>query len=276
MNIFSGFILAHSVLGQFLLFIFSILVLVLLAYFILSIFTNKNKDKEFTKKMFKVQDEERQRIYRDLHDTVAQDMRYSLLLMSKLEDETISSESKNKILEQLKENQKQNLEMVRSICYNLTPSQITATSIASSLQLLCESMQKKSGLKVNFLILEGTDFSSFSQEDLNNIYRIIEEALNNSIKHSGGTEISLFTRMNEDRTKISAFITDNGRGISEGKLNSLNSKNYKSFKKNGNIHFGIQNMKQRAQMLNANLLFSSIEGDGAEVLLEVPTGGAHD
>ena len=105
---------------------------------------------------------------------------------------------------------------------------------------------------------------------------IIEEALNNSIKHSGGTEISLFTRMDEDRTKISTFITDNGKGIPEDILNKLNSKNYKSFKKNGNVHFGIQNMKQRAQLLNANLLFSSIEGDGAEVLLEIPTGGFHD
>lgn len=276
MNNFTSYMLAHSVLGQFFLFVLSILVLILMACVILLMLSKKNKDKDFTKKMFQVQDEERQRIYRDLHDTVAQDLRYSLLLMSQLEDESISNENKIKILEQLKENQKQNLEMVRNICYNLTPSQISATSIASSLQLLCESVQKKSGFKVNFMILEGTDFSSFSQEDLNNIYRIIEEALNNSIKHSGGTEISLFTRMDENRTKISTFITDNGKGIPEDILNKLNSKNYKSFKKNGNVHFGIQNMKQRAQLLNANLLFSSIEGDGAEMLLEIPTGGFHD
>lgn len=276
MILFNNFILSHSILGQFFLFILSILLLILMAYFVFFMISKKNKNKDFTKEMFRVQDEERQRIYRDLHDTVAQDLRYSLLLMSQLEDASISVENKTKIMEQLKDNQKRNLEMVRSICYNLTPSQISANSITSSLQLLCESMQKKSGFKINFLILEGTDFSSFSQEDLNNIYRIIEEALNNSIKHSGGSEISLFTRMSEDKTKITAFITDNGKGISEERLNILNSKNYKPFKKNGNIHFGIQNMKQRAQLLNANLLFSSIEGDGAEILLEIPTGGSND
>jgi two-component sensor histidine kinase len=166
------------------------------------------------------QDEEKQRISRDLHDDLGQELSY-LKMNSELKNKPAVDRILNKI---------------RSISYNLSPIKIVDSSIKDLLtELILES--EKSNL---FFSYEIDDVFIKSNEVKINLYRIVQEALTNIIKHAKAENVRISLK------KIDAYlileIQDNGIGISS----QINNK-----------AIGIDSMKERAKIINANISFET-------------------
>ena len=146
---------------------------------------------QFLKHSMEVQEAERRRISRELHDTVAQSMRYVSLLAEGLEEKDTAA----KIIT----TQNDNIESIRKLCYNLTPPSISAQDMVSALEMLGQKIFGEAGEKEDFqlriVVEDSVDFSDFADEQLMNIYRIIQEAFQNIKKHAGASEVTLLFRL---------------------------------------------------------------------------------
>lgn len=162
------------------------------------------------------QDEEKQRISRDLHDDLGQELSYL-----KMNSEIKNKPSIDRILNKL-----------RAISYNLSPVKIIDSSIKDLItELITEA--EKSNL---FFSYELDDIFIKSNEVKINIYRIVQEALTNTIKHSKAENIRITLKKID--TYLVLEIQDNGIGISSQKNNKA---------------IGLSSMKERAKIIKANI-----------------------
>lgn len=222
----------------------------------------EKESSDLNAQILQAQEAERSRLARELHDTVAQDMKYSAILAGKITSTKLSKE--------IRDNQDKCIEELRSICYNLSPPDLDVCDLQSALQMLCASIKKSSGLEVRLSIFEGTDFSFLSKERLLNIYRMVQETLNNIVHHAKATEVTVLFRNSNDKQSLALFITDDGCGMEENLVQQLNALSGKITTTDGSEHFGVRGMKERIRLLQGTLVYNSLPGEGTEVLITVP------
>lgn len=222
----------------------------------------EKESSDLNAQILQAQEAERSRLARELHDTVAQDMKYSAILAGKITSTKLSKE--------IRDNQDKCIEELRSICYNLSPPDLDVCDLQSALQMLCASIKKSSGLEVRLSIFEGTDFSFLSKEKLLNIYRMVQETLNNIVHHAKATEVTVLFRNSNDKQSLALFITDDGCGMEENLVQQLNALSGKITTTDGSEHFGVRGMKERIRLLQGTLVYNSLPGEGTEVLITVP------
>ena len=218
-----------------------------LVFLILYLVTYRRRKENliYTAQVIKTQEAERERISNELHDTVCQDLR---VLQFRLKDE----ESVNLC--------KKIAGDVRSSCYALTPTDLNE-GLFEALVSLCGVLKKQSGLEIILCIQDevknNQDFKSFSKEKNLNIYRIVQEILSNSIKHSGAETISLLVRTFDEKN-FKIIISDGGKGFDL--KSALKTKN----------HFGLKNIQTRVKTLGGQVNFFTEEGEGTQVSVTVP------
>ena len=140
------------------------------------------------------QEEERSRIARELHDTVAQNLRYCKSLCEK--------DGAKKNIGQIAEYVSKSLLQVRAMSYNLSPPDITKNDFLLCVKNLCEEFAENYGANIRLSILEITDASFLKKEEILNLYRILQESINNAVKHAEAGEIVLLIRnQNENEEK---------------------------------------------------------------------------
>jgi len=196
------------------------------------------------------QEQERQRLSRELHDGLGQ-----TLVAIKLKLESIPLEelgNQRKTVESVKGMFNHTIEETRRMSNNLMPAALTEFSLAVVLRNLCMEIESNSGISVSLVI--GVLPESFNQLLKTYIYRIAQEALNNIVKHSGASRavISIFS----DISKLYLHIEDNGVGFDS-------SKGYES----GN---GLYNMKERAILLGGKFEVITSKENGVRIQAEFP------
>lgn len=196
------------------------------------------------------QEKERARIARELHDTIAQDLRYCRSLAEKISEPHVRDEL-SEILEK-------SVTEVRSMSYNLAPPDVTRNALVANIMNLCQNFKEHSGIDFRMVALEKTDTSFLSEEENLNLYRIVQESLNNILKHAEASEVSILLRneIGSEEKGLYIFISDDGIGFDT-------RKNYSS----GTNHFGLVGMKQRAEFINAKLEITSEFGEGSQIKL---------
>lgn len=209
---------------------------------------NVENSAEHLKFTIQGQEEERGRIARELHDTVAQDLRYCKGLAEKHELTDLAS-----ILEK-------SLYEVRSMSYNLAPPDVTKNDIVANLVNLCQSFEERSGLDFRLTVTEEIDTYFLSETDNLNLYRIVQESLNNIIKHADASEVTVLVRnqIGSEAKGIYIFITDDGKGFDVERRRKIAAETK---------HFGLFGMAERARFIGAKLDISSEEGVGTQVTI---------
>ena len=214
---------------------------------------NLQSSNEYLRYTIHGQEAERARIARELHDTVAQDLRYCKNLLEK----------KNAIenLSQITELLGKSLSEVRMMSYNLAPPQITKKDFSASVVNLCSEFAEKSGLDFRLSVPDGTDCSFLDEDDILNLYRIVQEALTNIIKHAAASEVVILIRnqTGEEEKGLYIFISDDGAGFDSQKKFFDDSK-----------HFGLTGMKKRSQLIGAKFLVNSAKGEGTQISIFLP------
>ena len=231
-----------------------------------NILKDKVLENEFiTKTIVQVQEKERERISRDLHDTVLQDIRAEQLFLDKLK-KIISSKEKDEELENVLEKidflGKSSLKNTSMIVKNLVPPEVEMEDFMRSLNDLVHNFQNTREIQCSFYTNSNVLLKKLDIEQKTHIYRIVQEAMTNAAKHANPTEINVVVREDLENNLINFFITDDGCGFISKTTKDINIENSTSL--------GLKGMESRAIILNGTLDIQSDEETGTHIKLVVP------
>lgn len=218
--------------------------------------------KEKNRFIFNVQETERAKISRDIHDSVIQDIRVIRLETENLEVTEKSKEGQNRIQQIATDC----IIKLRNICYNLTPVELINHSqnassqieLVSIIQSLAHQFTARTHVPCSVGVAENFDYPVLEKEVTQNLFRVVQEALNNIEKHSYATKASVF--INKKNSKLVIYINDDGIGCS---IQSMEEK------MKSNEHLGLRSMKDRIELLGGKIDFISSQDDGMEVRIEL-------
>lgn len=210
----------------------------------------RKKQEQFSKKLIQSQEEERKRIAGELHDGLGQNL---MIIHNRIQYYFKGKKDLPNELEPLIPEVKETIEEVREIARNLHPHQLEQLGLTKAIQSIMRKLSRSTDIKFNTKI----DFidSSLLKENWIHIYRIVQEALTNIIKHSSATEVKIEVFKRQE--KIHLLIADNGVGMETISVKSVSG-------------FGLENLRERARLLNAKLEISSPGKKGVTIFLEIP------
>jgi two-component system sensor histidine kinase DegS len=204
------------------------------------------------------QEEERKRLAMDLHDGIGQ-MLTSLKFQIESIDTQRSAEDLQLKLADIRELITQVIKEVRRVTFNLKPTVLGDYGLQAALNVFIKEIGKLTDIHMSYR-MEGDTSVRLPQKVENNIFRIIQEAINNAIKYSAGTEIEVLLHQGEN--ELSITVQDNGNGFDE-KLVEARSMNIESGR-------GFFNMYERTEYVNGSLRIKSEPGKGTRVILTIP------
>ena len=199
------------------------------------------------------EENERRRIAADLHDGVGQIMSAAKMNLSAFENELPFRDEKQKIsFEKIIDLVDESCKEIRSVSHQMMPNALLKSGLASAIKEFIDKLDNRI-LKVN-LHTEGlNDRLESNVETI--LYRIIQECVNNVIKHSGANTLDISLIKDDDG--LSATIEDNGKGF------DIRSKDHIE-------GIGLKNIYSRVSFLKGTVDFDSSPGNGTLVAIHIP------
>ena len=213
----------------------------------------KQLNKETNFAVLDMQESERQRIARDLHDTSLQNLAH-LVHKIELASMYIDKDPLQAKLElaAVNKNLKAVIEEIRNTIFDLRPMSFDDLGLKESFERLFYKLKE---LNSSFIFdIQIEEIKSDNDIILLNIFRVVQEACINALKHSKGSMIQVIAK--QTGTVCEITVKDNGIGFLEDTIE-------------GN-HFGISIMKERVKLLGGTITIRSAEGEGSEVFIRIP------
>jgi len=199
--------------------------------------------------------EERRRLARDLHDSVTQSL-FSLTLFAEAGQRLLRSaklEDAEKHLTWLSETAQNALKEMRLLVYELRPLVLETGGLVSAIQQRLNAVERRAGIKAHLIADQSVELPLRLEEEL---YRIIQEALNNALKHASAASVTVQLQMTGDCVELK--VIDDGIGFDS-----------KIAGQKGGV--GLVNMRERAERIDGRLKIVSAPGKGAEITITVIT-----
>jgi PAS domain S-box-containing protein len=219
----------------------------------------EDKIRALTQELIKVQENERNRIARYLHDHVAQDLSTLKIGLETLFDEPrkLSPQKKKKIAE-ISRVLQESISSVRNLSYDLRPPGMEQLGFGRTVYQYCTDFAENNNLSVDYYSAGIKDLK-LEFDTAINLYRLIQEALNNIKKHSKADHVVI--RLVASSPNIILRIEDNGQGFDlEGRLaKALMEK-----------RMGLSNMEERVSLLDGKMEIKSQPSKGTRIFIEVP------
>ncbi len=216
----------------------------------------KKAQEEFTKRLIEAQENDRKRIASELHDSIGHGLLISKnRLQLSLNEDDLSPDTAAKI-QDVSEMLSGTLNEVREISYNLHPYQIERLGLSKAIRSIIDKVSES--VKISFTCMIDEIDGLLSAESEITLFRIVQECVNNIIRHSEATEAIL--NVSRDKKEISVFVSDNGKGMD---LSALRGEKHKH-------GLGLEGMAERARIINAELLIDSTISNGTTVKLVIP------
>lgn len=212
---------------------------------------NDNKYIENKKQIIEVQENERRRIARDLHDTVLQNLTH-ILHQTELSQMYMDRDPLQAKLElmSMQKNLRVAIEEIRNIVFDLRPMSFDDLGFKETFDNFYDIITRYSDFDIEFDV---DDITGKSDYFMLTVYRIAREALVNALKHSGGNKIVFRCKNNGERVLIT--IEDNGKGFSSTDAKEKN-------------HYGLTVIKERVDLLGGTLqIFSD---NGTKIIVDIP------
>ncbi|SFU49555.1 two-component system, chemotaxis family, CheB/CheR fusion protein [Pontibacter akesuensis] len=202
-----------------------------------------SQQREILNAVMQTQEEERSRISEALHNGLGQVLYAAKLNLDNLSPE---SEPKKKIKDNVDQLLRQGINITRDISSELTPSVLNEFGLKVAVEEIISRFSSPQ-LKIKYA-MQGFDEKLDYTVTLS-LYRIIQELLNNVIKHSGATEASVQLIQKDDLVRLS--VKDNGKGMVDGAYDTMNG-------------IGLSSIRNRLKLLGGKMEIKSSEGEGAE------------
>ena len=216
----------------------------------------KAMQEDFSRQLIDSQESERKRIASELHDSLGQNLlvvKNSALLGLNIAEDGSPTE---KQFAEISTATSQALEEVREITHNLRPYHLDQLGLREALEFMLEKIGGSSPIRLSAEIdqMDGV----FTKEAEMNLYRIVQESVNNVVKHSGATEAKVVLKC--DGRQLRLVIEDNGKGFIAdlGKGTGLQGRG-----------FGLTGISERARMLGGKEVIHSVPGQGTRISVSV-------
>jgi signal transduction histidine kinase len=217
---------------------------------------------QLSRRIMRLQDEERRRIARELHDGLGQELTVAKLTADSIQKtNNLPPQAKEKIAE-LAERITDAIKQVRSLSHLLHPPLLDEVGLSSALQLYVEGLTKRSGIET-FIDLQPADFPRLAPEVEIAIFRIIQEGLVNVFRHSEAHH-AWVALLFEDN-KVVLRVRDDGKGITR-RVATMEP---------GTVGVGISGMSQRVKEFGGELRLKNADpGTLIEAFIPIKAGAA--
>lgn len=211
--------------------------------------------KELSIKIIEAQENEKKRISRDIHDGPAQSLA-NVIFKAEYASKIIDSspvKAKREIAE-LQEDVRNTLKDIRKIIYDLMPMSLDDLGLVPTIKKLISNIMDSNALIIDFSVVQ----NSVIDDQLTNlmIFRVVQEAFNNIIKHSKSKRVALSMHISDIEIKLS--ITDDGIGFDVEKTTQ------------SPLGYGLYNMKERVDIVGGTLLIDSEISKGTTINIRIP------
>jgi signal transduction histidine kinase len=197
------------------------------------------------------QDQERNRLARELHDGIGQSLIAVKLQLENAETQNYSMMRAG--IDSAKNMIDTTIEEVRRVCNALLPAALNEFGIVSTLRALCSELGSLAGFKAVFEN-EGS-LERMSKKSQIYLYRIAQEALNNIAKHARATQVTM--KLKRENNIVALEVNDNGKGFIFDPV-SFAQRN------------GLQNMRERTHLLQGEFTINSQPGNGTTIKVSIP------
>ena len=215
--------------------------------------TGEQRIQALTQQLLSIQEEERQQIARDLHDNVAQDLSTATLALEEIGEgtdlETIITNVRNanRLL-------KNSIASIRTIAYGLRPSALDELGLVNTIRDYCDRFSRTYYPTVDF-ISAGVESLELNPEVQINLFRIVQEALDNVLKHSNADTVNIW--LISSHPDLILRIEDNGCGFEDTTAPSGDKS-----------RMGLQRMEERANLIGGNFSVQTKPGSGTRLTVK--------
>ena len=217
-----------------------------------------NLQKAQASQIVEAQEEERKRIAKDIHDGIGQ-----MLTALKFNVESINYEAKDTFEEKLNKLKlllSDLIKEVRAVTFNLTPPELRDYGIVPTIGKLVDQLSKLTGKNIYFE--NRTNFNGrFDSLVETNLYRVVQEAVNNALKYADSNYILITLSHSSD--KLSIVIDDDGKGFDTNHIEDTE-------KESG---LGLFFMRERISYINGRIFINSESGKGTRITINVDLKG---
>lgn len=198
--------------------------------------------------------EERQRLARELHDSVTQSL-YSLTLFAEAGMDSARAADLKQVqhyLGRMGETALQALKGMRLLIFESRPLALRQEGLVGALRRRLEAVERRAGVETQLLAETPFELPAHVETGL---YRIVQEALNNVLKHSAATRVTV--RIGADDDSLLLEVIDNGRGFELGSVGDQGG-------------MGLASMRERVEKLAGSLQIVSRPGQGTSIEVAIP------
>jgi signal transduction histidine kinase len=223
-----------------------------------ALFERRRLEQEaFARQLMDSQEAERKRIAHELHDSLGQNLllirQEAMLGLNEIEP----SNPFSKKMAAIGKISSAAIQEVRQIAHDLRPPQFDQIGLTAALRAMVEKVARTSSLELSGKI-ESVD-GLFSPRDEINLYRIVQEALNNIVKHAGAKMIRVDLR--QDIHAVELLVLDDGKGFECAKPRA------------GSEGMGLAGIGERVRLLGGHLTIEARPGAGCKLQIEIPVAG---
>ncbi|CAN5124563.1 hypothetical protein BH09BAC4_BH09BAC4_02880 [soil metagenome] len=195
---------------------------------------------------------ERKRVARDLHDEVGAALSAMRLLVGQLAQKNPANADSDDLTTRFKVVIDNTIDSVRRISNDLLPQGLDELGLTYALEGLCESAMDIADVNVELTV--DPDLNLPTRTNLI-VYRLVQELLNNALKHAEASEIQLSLEQRD--TQLVIHYVDDGKGFDYAEAYQKRS-------------LGLKNIETRAQMLDGTVAFDTQPGQGLRVTVTIP------
>jgi len=218
----------------------------------------ENDRTELLRKLVTMQEDERRRIARELHDQLGQSVTALSLGLAALAEPTIDAAERQQALARLQQMTVQIDQEMSRMAMNLRPTALDDLGLIPAVQHHLERWSEQSGIQSDFQPID-LENARLPAELESVIYRVIQEALTNVLKHSGARHVSVLLEQRRDRARV--IVEDDGRGFDIDALQQ---------RANGQRRMGLVGMRERIALVGGTLDIETALGTGTTVFVQLP------
>jgi PAS domain S-box-containing protein len=207
-----------------------------------------------SRRLVEVQEVERAYVARELHDETGQALSSLLLGMSLLEQETDCPEEVKDRVVQMEATIDKMLENLHRLAMHLRPATLDHLGLVAALEQYVETLEQQHGITARFETV-GLGDERLPPEVETALYRIVQEALTNVLRHAQATRVDVLLERRGDQ--VVTIVEDDGIGFDPEAAKESE-------------RLGLFGMRERAHMLGGKLVIESAAGTGTAVFVEVP------
>lgn len=208
----------------------------------------------YSRSLINTIEEERRRLSKDFHDSIGQNLLVIRNGMLRIRKDNIEHKHREK-LNELMHITSDTLDEIRMISQNLRPTMLDSIGLTASIESMIRKLNEV--VEINFILDCTESVDNVVQNELEiNIYRILQELTNNSIKHAKAQNVTIAISKENETLLIS--VADDGIGFDITFKDYINPKN------------GLSSIKERTNILNGKLNIDSVKNNGTKVTILIP------